>query len=152
MKHALTLSLLMLCASVALAEPPAITPQKVNALVQELLIKPLTKVESKRRRFSRAAPPPVSRQVRVTDSVAQVDARGQYFVRFAVDEKQDWDEEASWERDRFVGCVYPLARALYVRRGSDYVPAENTRGQHQAPVSDVCRPAPSAAVEIARAP
>jgi hypothetical protein len=73
----------------ALAEPPAVPPtvaqKAAAALVRRMLIEPLKKSESRRSRFSRAAPVAVERRVRVLDARAQTDAHGRSFVRCAVD-------------------------------------------------------------------
>lgn len=151
MKHAL-LVLLLLCTNVAWADPPSaapVAPQNVTALVQELLIGPLTKAQSKRKRFSRAMPTAVSRRVRVL--AVHTDVRGQQFVRFAVDERIAWDDQAPWDADAMVGCAYPERRLVFVRRGNQYLPASSAVGDNTAPVPVVCRPAPAAQAQIASA-
>ena len=58
MKKSSLFLLSMLCASVALAEPPAPAPaakQDAAALVNQQLVQPLKQAEARRSRFSRAA-------------------------------------------------------------------------------------------------
>lgn len=149
MKQALSVLLLLLCANVAWADPPS-NPQGITALVQELLLKPLSKAESKRSRFSRAAPVAMARRVRVL--AAHHDVRGQEFVRFAIDERSYRSEHDDWDPDTLIGCAYAAERKVFVQRGNQYVEASNAFGQGNKFVPDVCRPAPivPAVVALAR--
>lgn len=151
MKHAWLCLVLMLCTSVALAEPPMNDAQRaVSALVQDVLIKPMGKAEKKHRRFSRDPPPPVARRVRVIDAAEVVDARGHRFLRFAIEERRGWDEDdtTEWER-AFVGCAYPGSGKVFVQRDDEYVPASNMLGADHDAQPDVCRPANAAELAVA---
>ena len=144
---------LMLCASVAFAEPPAppapASQSAVAELVDKQLIAPLKKAESRRAKYSRAAPAPVTRRVRVLDSVALTDAHGRQFVRFAVDERRGWDERSAWRSDRMLGCAYPNEREVFVQREDVYLPARGMLGKEVEERSDVCRAAAQAPKQLA---
>jgi hypothetical protein len=126
----------MLCTNVALAEPPA------AALVDKQLVQPLKKAEAKRSKFSRAAPPPKARRVRVLDTVAMRDVNGKHFVRFAVDIKHRYSENGEWTEGAFLGCVYVDEKKVYVEQGSDFVPASDVLDGDGEPQDDVCIAAP----------
>jgi hypothetical protein len=155
MKKWLLFLLSMLCADAALAEPPAPPPtgaqEAASELVKQRLLQPLTKAESKRKRFSRAAPVAKQRRVRVLDLAAQTDVRGKQFVRFAVDQRYGWDEDEEWELDAFVGCAYPDQKQVFLRRGDDYVPARSALGGDDEAQPDVCRAASPNGVRVASA-
>jgi hypothetical protein len=155
MKSSLPLLISMLCTSVALAEPPAPPATKTQSAAAELvnaqLLVPLKKVESKRSRFSRAAPVAVQRRVRVLDAVALTDTRGKSFVRFAIDERRSLNEQAPWRRDSVLGCAYLNERELFVRRGEAYLPAQSMLGKEEKERADVCRAAPEGSAQIASA-
>lgn len=151
MKRSLPLLASMLFVSAALAEPPARGAEATDdaaALVKDQLVVPLQKVEKKRSRFSRAAPVPVQRRVRVMDGEL-TDSRGRAFVRFAIDERRSWDDEGSWQRARVVGCAYPHDDEVYVRQGDAYVSAQSLLGKARAASADVCRPTPAASSKLA---
>jgi hypothetical protein len=155
MKNSFPFLVWMLCASAALAEPPA-TPlnesQKATAeLVSKQLLVPLQKAQSKRKRFSRAAPAPVERRVRVLDTEVQPDARGKKFVRFAIDVRHAWDEPDTWEKDSVLGCAYPSEQEVFVQHGSAYRAARSLLGQHEQEQASVCRVAPQGAGQVANA-
>jgi hypothetical protein len=159
MKKWLWCLLSMLCASAALAEPPAPAPAPApdsktraaaSALVKKRLIQPLAQAQQKRSRFSRSAPVPTERRVRVLDTTAQTDVHGKHFVRFAVDERLRWDDDSEWEMDAILGCAYLDQKEVFVKRGEDYVPASNTLGKDGKARSDVCRAAPGNAGELAQ--
>jgi hypothetical protein len=149
MKTWLSCLSLTLCASVALAEPPTPTAAPRNetaALVEKELLAPMRKSESKRSRFSRAAPVAIERRVRVLDTLAQADARGKSFVRFAVDVRHPFDETGTWEQNAMVGCAYPDEAQVFVKRGEGFVTAKGAlNGQGKAAAS-VCVAAPQVAV------
>jgi hypothetical protein len=154
MKNPLPFLVLMLCTSVALAEPPAPpaneTQNAATELVNKQFLTPLKKAESKRKRFSRAAPAPVQRRVRVLDTEAQADVRGKKFVRFAIDLRRTWDEQGSWEEDSVVGCAYPDEREVFVQHGEAYLSARSTLGaEDKQGRADVCRVAPAGTVQVA---
>jgi hypothetical protein len=130
-----------------LAEPPAPTAEQreAKALVEKELVRPLEKAESRRSRFSRAAPVARERRVRVLDSVAQVDVRGKGFVRFAIDVRRPWDEKDTWEQADLQGCAYVAEGKVFVQRGAAYLPARSAVGAQEKAVADVCRAAPQLA-------
>jgi hypothetical protein len=155
MKSPLPFLALMLCASVALAEPPAAPDDETGAAASELvnkqLLAPMKKSESRRKSFSRAMPVPVSRRVRVLDTEALTDARGKRFVRFAIDVRRAFDEQGAWQKDSMLGCAYPEEREVYVQDGSAYVSARNLLSAGAKARADVCRPAPVLALQTAQA-
>lgn len=155
-KLSLVVLLSMLCTDIALAEPPAATPSKTreaaSALVDKQVVGPLKKAEAKRSKFSRAAPPPKARRVRVLDTVASSDVNGKQFVRFAVDVKHRWSEDGKWKEGAFVGCVYVDDKQVFVEQGDDFVPARDMLSGDGEPQEDVCIAAPEAAVQVAAAP
>jgi hypothetical protein len=132
---------LMLCASAALAEPPAPSRGATAALVEQKILAPLRKIEAKRSRFSRAAPVPVERRVRMLDPVALTDARGRAFVRFAIDLRRSFDEAAPWQSDAVLGCAYPGEGEVFVQRDGAFFPASIVLGKEAGERPGVCRPA-----------
>lgn len=144
----------MLCASVALAEPPPApsTPAQgaVAELVDKQLVAPLKKAESRRAKFSRAAPAPVQRRVRV-EAETLTDARGKQFVRFAIDERRGWEVEGTWHEDRVVGCAYLQEREVLVRHKQGYFPARLLLGKSEQARPGACSAAPAGGGELASA-
>ncbi len=146
----------MLCANMAHAEPPAPPStteigSAVSELVDKQLLTPLKKVDSKRRRFSRAAPVPVQRRIRVLDTVAVTDVRGKQFVRFAIDTRRSFDEHGSWQQDSVVGCAYLNERQVFVRHGDAYRPARSLLGEDQKERPGVCRATADGVGQVASA-
>lgn len=141
MKRSLPLLVWTLCASAALADPSSEAQKAASKLVDEQLLAPLRKAESARKRFSRAAPVPVERRVRVLDAETRVDVRGRRFVRFAVDVRRAWDAPDVWQMGAMTGCAYPNDQEVFVRHGRAYVAAENALGRDGKRRSDVCRAA-----------
>lgn len=129
----------MLCTNVALAEPSA------AALVDKQLVQPLKKAEAKRSKFSRAAPPPKARRVRVLDTVALRDANGRPFVRFAIDIKHRFSEDGEWTEGAFLGCVYVDEKKVFVEQGADFIRASDVLSGDGEPQDGVCVAAPEAA-------
>ena len=154
MKSWLPFVVSMLCVSVALAEPPAPpakpTDKRVAELVNKELVAPMKKVEGKRKRFSRAAPVPVERRVRVLESEPTTDARGKQFVRFAIDERHSWHEDGQWTRDRMVGCAYPSEGEVFVQSGETYTPARSMLGKRGEARGDVCQAKAEGTVQVAK--
>jgi hypothetical protein len=140
---------------VALAEPPPAPTNPAQdaaaALVDKQLVAPLKKAESRRSRFSRVTPAPVQRRVRVTDAAPMSDGRGKEFVRFAIDMRRSWHENAPWQNDSVVGCVYVNEREVFVRDADAYVPARSLLGKDAPARPGVCEAAPEAAVQMANA-
>jgi hypothetical protein len=160
MKKSLTFLLSTLCASVALAEPPAPATrpptqvqQAASALVDKQLVQPLKKSDAKRKRFSRSSPPK-ARRVRVLDAVAMLDVHGKQFVRFAVDARYSWDDEETWEEGLYAGCVYVDQKQVFVEQGADqHVTATSMlSGEQKEAPADTCIAAPQAEPQVANAP
>lgn len=135
----------MLCASAAVAEPPVPVPSKTRqaaaALVNKHVVQVLKNADAKRSRFSRSAPPPKARRVRVVDTVVQADVQGRQFVRFAIDVRTRWADDGEWALDAFLGCVYVDQKQVFLQQGSDYLPASGLLSGEGEPQPDVCRPA-----------
>jgi hypothetical protein len=134
---------------VAFAEPPipASAPnERAAALVEKELLAPLRKSESKRSRFSRAAPVAIGRRVRVLDALAQADARGKNFVRFAIDVRHPFDETGAWEQNAMVGCAYLDEAQVFVKRGEGYVTAKGALNGQGKVAAAVCVAAPQMAM------
>jgi hypothetical protein len=106
--------------------------------VNKQLVLPLKKAESRRSRFSRAAPVPVQRRVRVLDTAAHTDSRGKEFVRFAIDERRAWDEKSPWEKDSVTGCAYLQEHEVFVQHGEAFVPATSLLGRDAKERPGVC--------------
>jgi hypothetical protein len=141
MKRSLPLLVWTLCASAAFAEPSTKAQDAATELVDKQLLAPLRKAESARKRFSRSAPVPVERRVRVLDAEALVDVRGREFVRFAVDVRRAWDAPDAWHNDTLTGCAYPREREVFVQHGRAYVSAKHALGKEGQRRADVCRSA-----------
>lgn len=152
MEKPLLFLLLTLCASAAFAEPPAPTPAAASAaeaLATEQVIKPLSKAQAKRSRFSRAAPVPVERRVRVLDTAAEKDVHGREFLRFAIDVRRAFDEHDEWQKDSILGCAYPKERKVFVQRGDGYYPAKSVLGASARKAPGACTSAPKSGAELA---
>jgi hypothetical protein len=121
-------------------------------VLEKDLVKPLTKREAERSRFSRAGPSPRERRVRVLDAAAAKDARGAEFRAFAVDARYKYvDDDAPWHTDAIVGCVYPGDGAIYVKVGDTYRPGAQLLGKKAKPAPEgVCTAASDG--QLARAP
>ncbi len=146
---------LTLCASVVLAEPPPASKAertKTDALVKQQVVKPLEKAQSKRKAFSRVAPTPVQRRVRVLDTVARVDAAGRRFLRFAVDVHRPWREEGAWGEDEIVGCAYPDEKKVFVEYGERYFPAAHVVSGDETAQPGVCRVVPPSTAQRGERP
>jgi hypothetical protein len=156
MKKSLTFLLSTLCASVALAEPPA-PPNKLqqaaSALVDKQLVQPLKKSDAKRKRFSRSSPPK-ARRVRVLDAVAVTDVHGKQFVRFAVDARYTWSEDGEWEESLYLGCVYVDQKQVYIDSGgAEYsTPKAMLSGDEDETPADICVAAPQGETQVANVP
>jgi hypothetical protein len=148
MKNGLVVLALTLCASAVHAEPPSPKAEDaaVRALVQDKVLTPLKKVETKRSKFSRARPVPMERRVRVPSAQRELDTRGKEFVRFAIDERPGWDDQGAWQEGRVVGCVYLGERKVFVRQGDGYVPAAALLGDDVSARPGVCQSAVHAAL------
>ncbi len=143
----------MLCVSVALADSlPAPLPdgagKAVSELIDKQLVAPLAKREGKRSKFSRAAPPPVVRRVRVEETLL-ADVHGDRFVRFSIDKRYVGADEDDWNEDSVVGCVYPDQRKVFIESDGSYLPARVMLGQDVQAQPDVCVPIPLGAEPVA---
>jgi hypothetical protein len=101
-----------------------------QAIVEANLLDPLQRKDVKRPKFSRAAPPPSARRIRILDDKPKTDAMGRTFVSFAIDETHSFREvdskevaENQWHRDTIVGCVYPQSGEVIVKMGEANYPA-----------------------------
>ena len=141
-----------LTSTLSAAEEPAKTQvqQDTETTVSKKFLKPLIAKEEQRSRLSRARLPPSARRVRVIDSVAQKDGKGNAFVSFAVDNKwgYEFDEdeaprkskEDSWTKNVITGCLYPATGEIFVKYGKDFRAADVLLGK-KTPVADasVCK-------------
>ncbi len=123
-----------------------------KSIVEEQLLKPLAVRDDTRSRFSRARPAPVVRRLRLVNPELLQDSQGEAFMTFAVDAQHGWgpkDNEAKWQKDALVGCVYPDSGAVYIRRGDSFRPAAFLLGK-KLPVAaeHICREQPG---EVAKA-
>lgn len=125
------------------ANVPASAPEKA---IQEQLIEPLQKKEAKRPRFSRAAPPPSARRIRILETTPETDAKGRPFLAFAIDEsrsavaKLDPDSaDADWRKDAITGCLYPNSKEIWVKLGETYYASNVLLGSSATATADgVC--------------
>ncbi|HEX8109399.1 MAG TPA: hypothetical protein VF516_16825 [Kofleriaceae bacterium] len=116
-----------------------------QALVSRELIQPLAAKESTRSKFSRASLPAQARRVRILDDQPQQDARGNAFVRFAVDAHHGFtadDDESRWQLATITGCAYLDRSQVFVKRGDEYRPAAFLLGKNlKAAAETTCQPA-----------
>jgi len=140
------------CVSAAVAEsPPAVDEQGAAALVTRELLEPLEKAEARRSSFSRVARAPAQRRVRVLVTSAQADARGERFVRFAIDVRYGWNQAGTWTLAAMEGCAYVEQKKVFLLRGDGYVLARSfLRGDEEAQ-PDACRAPPDGPAKTARA-
>lgn len=117
-----------------------------QAIVEAKLLVPLQNKDAKRPKFSRAAPPPAARRVRILDGGPQADAKGQSFVAFVIDEAHSFSSagqeipEESWRKEAFVGCVYPQKGEVFVKMGETSYPASVLWGSSEsAAPAEVCK-------------
>ncbi|HKY61923.1 MAG TPA: hypothetical protein VJR29_00755 [bacterium] len=118
-----------------------------QALVEAKLLTPLQEKEAKRPTFSRAAPPPSARRVRILDQAPQADTKGRTFISFAIDESHSFRgleakelPEDAWHREVIVGCVYPKNGEVIVKLGEAHYPAAVLWGESVgAAPAGVCR-------------
>lgn len=124
--------------------PAGASPQTI---VEAKLLQPLQAKDEKRPKFSRAAPPPSARRIRMLDGAPQTDAKGQAFYAFAVDQTyffagSDAKEvaEENWQRDSILGCVYPKSGEVIVKMGETNYPASVLWGSSAGAASaETCR-------------
>jgi hypothetical protein len=129
--------------------PDAKNPQAktAQALVSRDLIQPLAAKESKRSRFSRASLPVQARRVRILDEQPSKDARGNAFVRFAVDAHHGFaapvdGDESRWQLATITGCAYLDRSQVFVKKGEEYRPAAFLLGKDvKAAAETTCQPA-----------
>ena len=122
---------------------PTTTPEKA---IQDQLLEPLKKKEAKRPRFSRAAPPPSARRIRILETVALTDSKGRSFVPFAIDESRSYvakldpdSADADWRKDAITGCLYPNSGEIWVKLGETYYASSVLLGTSASTAKDgVC--------------
>lgn len=125
-----------LLASVTARGEDATTADALKTNLEQNLLKPLASRENERSKFSRAAPVPLERRVRVLESALKEDARGLQFATFALDSRWPGGE---WSQAT-VGCIYPKDGAIYVQRGEAYRAAAVLLGKKtENPPETVCR-------------
>jgi hypothetical protein len=133
------------------APPPAtVANPQAEALVASTLVGPLAQKESARSKFSRGRMPAAERRVRILDEVAQKDAQGATFVRFAIDERHGWadpDDNAAWTTAAITGCAYVDRGEVFVQKGDQHRPAAFLLGKKaKAAPAQTC----VAAAQVAR--
>lgn len=126
---------LSLIPSLAMAEPVV---QWAKQRVEQGLIQPLTQMEQKRSKFSRARIAPPQRRVRILQTAYSVDEKGHKFIPFAVDAGYGGE----WQNDDITGCVYQGSADLFVKIGDEYRPAAFLLGKEVDAVPGVCEGAP----------
>ncbi len=136
-------------ATLAFAQSPEETvSEQAQRLVETKVTATLAKKENARSLFSRAALPPVMRQVRVVDEAPKTDSQGQRFMAFVVDAQRgrfrSKTGEANW-KPAFTGCVYLDQKEVFVKLGeNEYQAPQVLWGAKPTAVpTHVCRPAPS---------
>jgi hypothetical protein len=127
------------------ASPPSEAPlspllARAEALIQDSLLRPLQVKEAKRSRLSRALLPPLTRRVRMKDSVPHVDAKGDTFVTFSIDEYLGgFDDSSAWRADSVTGCAYPDRGEVFISRRDAFVAASVLLGKRTpAPPRHLC--------------
>jgi hypothetical protein len=138
----------VLCTPALAGEPAPTAKDPTTAAVERRLLEPLRKHEAKRSRFSRARRPPAERRVRVLDKVAGVDANGDAFFSFAVDERYARGEDA-WHADSIVGCYYPRDGAIYVKWSDGYRASKVLLGKRAKDAPDATCRASKATAQVA---
>jgi len=111
------------------------------AIVNKALLRPLRERDARSSMMSRARVAPMERRARMTDAAPRLDGKGDAFFAFAFDERHgrfdDVDAvDGRWQKDTFVGCVYPATEKLYIKRGDRYVPASTMLGKKPVKVPD----------------
>lgn len=121
-----------LVASGAFAAAPTIL-EWATSCVQIRLLAPLAAKEAKRSAFSRAAPAPSERRVRIQDPQFVLDGKGQKFVLYEVEASygEDW-------QTAFTGCVYQGSGKVFVAQGDQFYPSEFMLGKDVEAVSGAC--------------
>jgi hypothetical protein len=102
-------------------------------------VRPLSRQEEGRGRFSRGRPPPRERRVRVIQASTITDKRGHEFVPFAVDVRFG---DGEWQKDDIVGCAYRKTGELFVKIGDGYRPSAFLLGKDEPPVTSACEAGP----------
>jgi hypothetical protein len=95
--------------------------------VEKALTEPLARQEAEQSRFSRAAIPPRSRTVRITDESPHRDVEGRVFLVFSIDERRGRRHVLA--KDALTGCVYPKSGEVFVKRGDSHYPARLLLGK-----------------------
>ncbi|MFZ5893919.1 MAG: hypothetical protein ACOY0T_22850 [Myxococcota bacterium] len=122
--------------TLALADNPSSVEFAKNR-VQAELVRPLAQKQV--RRFSRARPAPVERQVRITEAAPLRDKSGRAFLPFAIDVRFG----DAWRENDVVGCVYTSSGHVFVKNGDGFRPAAFLLGKDVKPVAGVCENVPA---------
>jgi hypothetical protein len=116
--------------------------KEVSKLVESKVLASM-KTSKKTSRFSRKAPVATARRVRVQDATEKVDARGDRFVEFTI---QDRLRAGSAWQDEMTGCAYLVGQRVYVLRNEAYYDGATIGSKREAtPVEVVCRAVPASA-------
>ena len=139
---------LVLGVATASASEPIDT--EVSLLVESKILASMKTSEKKSLQFSRKARIAKARRVRVPDATEKVDARGDRFVGFTIEElfraKSSWQEEMT-------GCAYLAGRRVYVLRGEAFYDGGTIARKSEAkPVDVVCRAVPDASAAAPATP
>jgi hypothetical protein len=130
-------------ATVPASEAPAST------LVRRVLLEPLAIKDREASKFTRGRLPARERRVRLPDPGPVRDARGQAFVRFAIDELRGLGHDElvdGWELAVISGCAYLDRGEVFVQKGEEFRPAALLLGKHRkAAPEPTCRAATSVA-------
>ena len=132
-----------LASAPARAETPA-SQTAAAAAVQSGLVAPLAEKEGRFSRFSRARRPPVAHRVRLLDEAPLRDAKGDAFVRFALDSSIGYARpgaEPKWQQATETGCVYAASGKVFVQRGERHFPAGLVLGEKVAEAAGACEAA-----------
>jgi len=102
--------------------------------VQHRLLSPLAEQESKRPRFSRAAPPPDERRVSVLATAFSKDQKGREFLPFEVSARhgEDW-------HIAITGCVLRGTGDVFIQVGDEHRPAAYLLGKDVEAAPGVCQ-------------
>lgn len=119
--------------SLAHADEPA-SSKWAKDCVKHRLLAPLAAQESKRSRFSRAAPPPAERRVSVLATAFAKDQKGREFLPFEVAARygEDW-------HTAITGCVVRGTGDVFVQVGDEHRPAAYLLGKDVDAAPGACQ-------------
>ncbi|MEM9695619.1 MAG: hypothetical protein AAGA56_23955 [Myxococcota bacterium] len=126
---------LILLLAFCLVASPALADSKTSWAEQRVtngLVRPLQAKERSGSRFSRRAPTPRERRVRILDT--QADKQGREFASYVIESRfgKRW-------RQSYTGCVYREAGSIFVAIGKQYRPAAFVLGKRVKAVPGACR-------------